>query len=342
MIQSSFASDAEIRPHPPVTISNDSPAAASRRRLLPGLDGSAHAGAVEGKPFRAVEGRRHGLPRRERRRRRRRRCSSSRTASSLRSAARSRSRKENVPASSVTAGRIEVADFWFASGTRGGRGEIVAVAPTAPRWIDHRRRGEDIGSIPFEVDRTRRRSAAGRSRCPGMTWTTPSANPACSTVRRADAGPVRDERPEARLPILRPAVAAPGSAIPHRPVQWPAEIRLGRRPWVRGISPDFASASILLDAFWERGGNVFGALANIYGGGRTERILRRKWLKSRGTREGAVIGKARIAADLPDVIGRQRLETLGPVRHRPPTLLHAPRQPRRAESASSSTPWTPR
>jgi aryl-alcohol dehydrogenase-like predicted oxidoreductase len=74
--------------------------------------------------------------------------------------------------------------------------------------------------------------------------------------------------------------------------------------------PDFASASILLDAFWEKGGNVFDT-GWIYGAGRTERILG-EWLKARGTRdEAVVIGKgAHSPLTYPEVIGRQLAETL--------------------------------
>jgi aryl-alcohol dehydrogenase-like predicted oxidoreductase len=74
--------------------------------------------------------------------------------------------------------------------------------------------------------------------------------------------------------------------------------------------PDFASASILLDAFWEKGGNVFDT-GWIYAGGRCERVLG-EWLRARGTRDGAVvIGKgAHSPLTYPDVIGKQLAETL--------------------------------
>src|SRR5690606_28784051 len=49
----------------------------------------------------------------------------------------------------------------------------------------------------------------------------------------------------------------------------------------------FSSGAILLDAFWERGGNIFDT-AFIYAGGYTEKLFG-EWHKSRGVREEAVV-----------------------------------------------------
>ena len=78
--------------------------------------------------------------------------------------------------------------------------------------------------------------------------------------------------------------------------------------------PTFAGASIMLDGFFERGGNVFDT-AWVYGGGRTEAVLG-EWLRARGVRdEVVVIGKgAHSPLTYPDVIGKQleqSLERLG-------------------------------
>src|SRR5690606_34558488 len=67
----------------------------------------------------------------------------------------------------------------------------------------------------------------------------------------------------------------------------------------------FASGAILLDAFWEKGGNIFDT-AFVYGGGYTETLFG-DWHRNRGTREGAVlIGKgAHSPLCYPDVIAKQ-------------------------------------
>ena len=87
------------------------------------------------------------------------------------------------------------------------------------------------------------------------------------------------------------------------------EAGLGPGPGVRGL-PDFAGASILLDGFFERGGNVFDT-AWLYGGGRTEAVFG-EWLRARGVRdEVVIIGKgAHSPLTYPDVIGKQLDESL--------------------------------
>jgi aryl-alcohol dehydrogenase-like predicted oxidoreductase len=74
--------------------------------------------------------------------------------------------------------------------------------------------------------------------------------------------------------------------------------------------PNFAGASILLDAFFEAGGNLFDT-AFIYGNGRTEAIFG-DWLASRGTRDDVVvIGKgAHSPLVYPDVIAKQLTQSL--------------------------------
>ena len=72
----------------------------------------------------------------------------------------------------------------------------------------------------------------------------------------------------------------------------------------------FSSGSILLDAFFEAGGNLFDT-GYVYGGGYTEALLG-QWLKNRGVREhSVVIGKgAHSPLCYPDVIGKQLAQTL--------------------------------
>lgn len=219
--------------------------------------------------------------------------------------------QENVLRVFGAAGRIEVADFWFASGREGGVGAIAVVA------ADGTRRTVEVDEpgwlYAFEADAAGDAIRAGRQEFapPGMTWDDTLGNLRVLDRWRADAGLTYGiEKPEARPRTIagRP-LAAPGTEIPRRPVRAlpkPASVvALGFEDF-----PDFASASILLDAFWEKGGNVFDT-GWIYGAGRTERILG-AWLKARGTRDGAVvIGKgAHSPLTYPDVIATQLAETL--------------------------------
>ncbi|RUU75740.1 aldo/keto reductase, partial [Mesorhizobium sp. M7A.F.Ca.MR.362.00.0.0] len=72
----------------------------------------------------------------------------------------------------------------------------------------------------------------------------------------------------------------------------------------------FSSGSILLDAFFEAGGNLFDT-GYVYGGGYTEKLLG-EWLKNRGVRaQSVVIAKgAHSPLCYPDVIGKQLDQTL--------------------------------
>jgi aryl-alcohol dehydrogenase-like predicted oxidoreductase len=75
--------------------------------------------------------------------------------------------------------------------------------------------------------------------------------------------------------------------------------------------PSFAAAAILLDAFYERGGNLFDT-AFVYGDGATERIFG-GWHTSRGLPRDSfvLIGKgAHSPLCYPDVIGRQLADSL--------------------------------
>ena len=72
----------------------------------------------------------------------------------------------------------------------------------------------------------------------------------------------------------------------------------------------FSSGAILLDAYFEKGGNLFDT-AFIYAGGYTEKLFG-EWQKSRGTREqSVVIGKgAHSPLVYPDVISKQLTQSL--------------------------------
>ena len=90
-----------------------------------------------------------------------------------------------------------------------------------------------------------------------MSWADSIGNLSVLDKWRADAGlKFGIERAEARPRTLRNApLAKPNATIPHKPVRGLAKsasrLALGFEDF-----PDFASAAILLDAFWEQGGNV--------------------------------------------------------------------------------------
>lgn len=220
-------------------------------------------------------------------------------------------RQENVLRILGTSGRIEVADFWFASGHEGGTGRIEIVPHEGKRQnVKVKEKG---WLYSFEADAAGQAIRAGEMEFapPGMTWDDTLGNLRVLDKWRADVGlRYGIERAEARPNTIRNTpLSARGSEIPHRPVRGLAKsascVALGFEDF-----PDFASASILLDAFWERGGNVFDT-GWVYGMGRAERVLG-EWLRARGTREDAVvIGKgAHSPLTYPDVIARQLDDTL--------------------------------
>ena len=218
---------------------------------------------------------------------------------------------ENVLRVFGSKGRIEVADFWFASGHEGGVGKIAVFAPDGkrrtvrinePRWL-----------YSFQADAAGEAIRAARQEFapPGMSWDDTLGNLRVLDKWRSDAGlKYSIELPAARPRTIRgAALGAPGPTIPHVPIRGLAKsasrLALGFEDF-----PDFASASILLDAFWEKGGNVLDT-GWIYGMGRTENVLG-EWLGARGVREAAVvIGKgAHSPLTYPDVIRRQLAQTL--------------------------------
>lgn len=220
-------------------------------------------------------------------------------------------RLENVLRVFGSAGRIEVADFWFASGHEGGVGKIAVIdAAGAARTVEV---DEPGWLYAFEADAVAEAVRAGRQEFapPGMTWDDTLGNLRVLDRWREGAGLVYAiERPEARPRTIRNAPLGPlGDTIPRRQIRALAKpasrLALGFEDF-----PDFASAAPLLDTFWERGGNVFDT-AHIYGHGRTERVLG-AWLGARGVRDAAVvIGKgAHAPLTYPEVIGRELAESL--------------------------------
>ena len=252
--------------------------------------------------------------------------------------------QDNVLRILGTKGRIEVADFWFAGGKRGRhRQDRHHPAATAARDDRGRRRTRWLYS--FEVDAAGEAILAGRQEFawPGMGWADSLGNLRVLDKWRAAAGLEYEieKAGEARQHDLRPAAArrrhAPSPSARSRACAKPASVvALGFEDF-----RTFSSGSILLDAFFEAGGNLFDT-GFVYGAGRTETLLG-EWLTNRGVRDA--VGDHRQGRALAALLSRRDRQAADavarPAADRPcRRLFHAPRQSRTCRSASSSTPWT--
>lgn len=202
-------------------------------------------------------------------------------------------------------GRIEVKDFWFASGRHGGVGRIEIIRGDGQRTIEVE---EKRHLYSFEVDAVGGAIRAGRTEFafPGM-----SADVSCATLRvldrwRASVGLEYGIETAAKrtVNIAGKAVVA-GDSVPKRRIPGLAKpastVALGFE-----FFPSFAAASLTLDAFYEEGGNLFDT-AFIYERGKAESIFG-DWHTSRKLdREDIVlIGKgAHSPLCYPDVIAKQ-------------------------------------
>ena len=208
-------------------------------------------------------------------------------------------------------GRIEVPDFWFAGGNRDqglGRIDIIKGGKTETISVN-----ETAHVYSFEAEAASQAILAGRQEfnAPGMSWGDTLGNLRVLDKWRADAGiEFSIETPQVRTRTLDNRPLGPNTGIiPKRSIPGLAKqasaVALGFEDF-----KTFSSGAILLDAFWERGGNIFDT-AFIYGGGYTEKLFG-MWQKSRGVREQAVvIGKgAHSPLVYPDVIGKQLTQSL--------------------------------
>jgi predicted dehydrogenase/aryl-alcohol dehydrogenase-like predicted oxidoreductase len=209
-------------------------------------------------------------------------------------------------------GRIEVPDFWFAGGNRDqGLGKIEIVRPDGSReTISVNEKGHVYS---FEADAAAEAIFSGKQEfaAPGMSWADSVGTLRVLDKWRADAGlEFEIEKPAKRVATLvgRPLQRG-GARIPKRQVPG-----LGKPAAAAALGFEdfrsFSSGSILLDAYFEAGGNLFDT-GWVYGAGYTEKLLG-QWLTSRGTREeSVVIGKgAHTPLCYPDVIGKQLTQTL--------------------------------
>ncbi len=208
-------------------------------------------------------------------------------------------------------GRIEVPDFWFAGGNRAkglGRIDIIKGGKTETLSV-----AEERHVYSFEAEAASAAILAGKHEfsTPGMSWADTLGNLRVLDKWRADAGiSFSVESPSVRTKTLDNRVLGPNSGvIPKRTIPGiskPASaVAMGFEDF-----RTFASGAIMLDAFWEKGGNVFDS-AYVYAAGYTEKLFG-EWHTSRGVREQAVlIGKgAHSPLCYPDVIGKQLTESL--------------------------------
>jgi predicted dehydrogenase/aryl-alcohol dehydrogenase-like predicted oxidoreductase len=219
---------------------------------------------------------------------------------------------ENVLRIHGARGRIEVPNFWFADGDRtGGEGRIDIIRNDGTRETVSV--GKQRHLYSFEADAAAEAILAGRQElaAPGMTWADSLGNARVLDKWRADAGIeyVVESAPRRIGTIAGQPLGKRGFRVPQRSIPGlskpAAAAALGFEDF-----RTFASGAILLDAYWQAGGNVFDT-GWIYAGGYTEKLLG-EWLKNRGTRnEAVVIAKgAHSPLCYPDVIAKQLAQTL--------------------------------
>lgn len=208
-------------------------------------------------------------------------------------------------------GRIEVPDFWFAGGDRTkGVGVIHIIKNGQTETISV---GEERHVYSFEADAAAEAIFAKRNElaAPGMSWADSMGNARVLDAWRKDAGiEFSIEKSATRVNTLdNRRLGANTGVIPKRSIPG-----LGKQASAVALGFEdfrsFSSGAILLDAFWEKGGNIFDT-AFVYGSGYTEKLFG-EWHTNRGTREGAVlIGKgAHSPLVYPDVIAKQLTQSL--------------------------------
>jgi len=213
--------------------------------------------------------------------------------------------QDNVLRIMGSKGRIEVSDFWFGSGHHGGAAEIriirsggaaETIKVDEPRWL-----------YSFEIDAAGDAIREGRTEFawPGMDWADSLGNLRAMDRWREKIGlEFAAEKPERTSTVAGRPVRRGGARVPKRPVPGLAKpasvLALGFEDF-----RTFSSASILLDAFFEAGGNVYDT-AFHYAGGVPERLFG-QWHRSRGVRDDVVIlGKGAHTPDcVPEAIERQ-------------------------------------
>jgi predicted dehydrogenase/aryl-alcohol dehydrogenase-like predicted oxidoreductase len=207
-------------------------------------------------------------------------------------------------------GRIEVKDFWFAAGHKGGTGRIDIIRGDKVETIEL---PEDRWLYSFEVDAAGEAIRQGKKEfdAPGMAWADSLGNLRVMDQWRASVGlEYSVEKATSRIGNIAGGKVVAGNSVPKRQIPGlakPASVAaLGFE-----FFPNFASASLTLDAFYEAGGNLFDT-AYVYGSGKTEAIFG-DWHTSRNVprEEIVLIGKgAHSPLCYPDMIAKQLDQSL--------------------------------
>lgn len=207
-------------------------------------------------------------------------------------------------------GRIEVKDFWFAAGHKGGTGRIDIVRGDKVETIEL---PEDRWLYSFEVDAAGEAIRQGKKEfdAPGMAWADSLGNLRVMDHWRASVGlEYSIEKATSRVANIAGGKVVAGNSVPKRQIPGLAKpasvVALGFE-----FFPNFASASLTLDAFYEAGGNLFDT-AYVYGAGKTEAIFG-DWHTSRNVprEEIVLIGKgAHSPLCYPDMIAKQLDQSL--------------------------------
>lgn len=208
-------------------------------------------------------------------------------------------------------GRIEVKDFWYASGQKGGVGKLElfksdgtheTIEIKEERWL-----------YSFEVDAVSDAIHGGHQQfaAPGMEWADSIGNLRVLDQWRAAIGlEYTAEKATSRTKTISGDVLRPGNTVPKRTIAG-LEKPLSAVALGFEFFPNFAAGSLTLDAYYAAGGNLFDT-AYIYANGKTEEILG-DWHTSRGIprQEIVVIGKgAHSPLCYPDMIGKQLSRSL--------------------------------
>ncbi len=223
--------------------------------------------------------------------------------------------QENVLRVIGTLGRIEVKDFWFVSGPRDGApGTFTTILRDGTTKTHGGQPGKPL--YAYEADAAAAAIHAGKQEfaAPGMSWADTLGNIRTLDKWRADAGlefNLEKASKKGGLTIRKDKLKAPKTGgLEHRQI---SGVSQPTSPVAMGFEyfPTFSAASILLDAFYERGGNLFDT-AWAYGAGRSEKFFG-QWNKSRGVKRDSyvLIGKGiHTPLNYPDQIGKQLSESL--------------------------------
>ncbi len=217
-----------------------------------------------------------------------------------------------------TEGRIEVQDFLFAGGEPGGvtteTGSFHVVLNNGETRTYGGKKAKPLYS--YEIDSTAAAIRAGKLEFdpPGMSWADTLGNLRTLDKWRADVGleyNIEKAPKRGAVTIRGDRLKAPKyGSIAKRQItgvsQPTSVVAMGFEYF-----PRFAGAAMLLDRFYERGGNLFDT-AWVYGAGRSEKFFG-DWAKSRGVRRSSyvLIGKgAHSPLCYPDQIGKQLAQSL--------------------------------